>query len=275
MRLVTFRGPDGRIRAGRVEGDAIVELQAPDVGALLGTPRWKQAARKNGAIHAVAGVALLPVVPRPSKILCVGLNFRSHIEEAGLPVPQYPTLFAKFARALTGPYEPIQIPHCSTQVDWEAELAVIVGDQLYNGDRTAAGEAIAGYTIMNDISMRDWQFRTSQWLQGKNFECSTPLGPALVSIDEVGPQPDLEVICTVNDEVMQHAQTGDLVFNAAEVLSYVSTFITLEPGDIVALGTPGGVGAAMQPQRFLSSGDRVITSISGLGELNNTIAVAP
>jgi acylpyruvate hydrolase len=163
------------------------------------------------------------------------------------------------------------LPAVSDRVDWEAELAVIIGTPIRHGDREAATAAIAGYSIINDVSVRDWQRRTTQFLQGKTFESSTPLGPWLVTTDEPGaaPGPEQRITCTVDGEVVQDAHTGDLLFDAPAVVSYVSAVITLLPGDVIATGTPGGVGAARTPPRFLDDGQLVVTAISGLGELRN------
>jgi acylpyruvate hydrolase len=211
-------------------------------------------------------------VPKPPKIICLGLNYRAHIREMGRELPSHPTLFAKFAPALIGSHDAIVIPAASEQLDWEAELAVVIGRRVRHADRTAASAAIAGYTIMNDVTARDWQHRTTQWLQGKTFESTTPLGPVLVTTDEVGDRPDLRIRCWINDELMQDARTGDLVFDPPTVVRYVSEIVTLEPGDVIATGTPGGVGVARTPARFLRPGDVVRTSIEGIGELENVCA---
>ena len=212
---------------------------------------------------------LAPLIPRPSKIVCLGLNYRSHIEEMGAELPKHPTLFAKFPAALIGARDPIRLPEASNAVDWEGELAFVIGRRVRNVSKDEAADAIAGYTICNDVSMRDWQWRTSEWLQGKTWEGSTPLGPALVTPDEVGHGADLLLRCEVDGEVMQEARTSDLLFKPADIVSYVSTIATLEPGDVFSTGTPSGVGAGRQPPRFLQPGQVVRTSIEGLGELVN------
>jgi acylpyruvate hydrolase len=271
MRLVTIRTAAGT-RAARLDGDRIVELDAPDVAAVLeaGVGAAQEAGGGGRSGAPLAEVDLAPLVPRPSKIICLGLNYRSHIEEMGAELPEHPTLFAKFAASLIGARDPIRIPAASKAVDWEAELAFVMGRRVRNvSSDDEARAAIGGYTICNDVSMRDWQWRTTEWLQGKTWEGSTPVGPALVTPDEVDHAADLALSCEVDGEVMQEARTSDLLFKPADIVRYVSTILTLEPGDIVSTGTPGGVGAGRQPVKFLQPGNVVRTSIEGLGELVN------
>nr|WP_306471559.1 fumarylacetoacetate hydrolase family protein [Rhodococcus erythropolis] len=190
----------------------------------------------------------------------------------GRPVPEFPTLFTKFADTLTGADSDIKIPsYAADAVDWEAELAVIVGAELSNASREEATEGIAGYTVANDISMRSWQQRTGQWLSGKAFDATTPIGPAMVPPGEVNPVAGLTIRCAVNGVERQVASTADLVFDAANLLSYISTFTTLRPGDIVLTGTPGGVGTARNPPMYLADGDVIETSIEGIGTLRNRV----
>ena len=267
MRLVTLRTTDGT-RAGRVEGDEVVELAASDVGAALAAGSVDAA--PGAARHPLADVDLAPVVPNPSKVFCLGLNYEHHIREMTRELPTHPTLFAKFADALTGPRDPIVLPNTSNAVDWEGELVIVIGRRVRGASASEAEAAIAGFAVGNDVSMRDWQTRTMQWLQGKTWERASPVGPAVVSPDEVGgPNPDLQLRVTVCEEMMQEARTGDLLFKPVDVVAYISTIVTLNPGDLVFTGTPGGVGAARQPPRFLRPGDVVRTSIEGLGELVN------
>jgi acylpyruvate hydrolase len=270
VRLVTIRTPNGT-RAGRLDHDRVTELPYPDVGALLadGADGEWAAADAYGAEHALADVDLAPVVPRPSKIFCLGLNYRAHILETGRDLPTHPTLFAKFPPALIGARDDIWLPDEVERPDWEVELAFVVGRRVRRATVDEAGDAIAGYTICNDISMRDWQYRTLQWLAGKTWEHSTPLGPALVTPDEVDHAADLVVRCEVDGEVMQEARTSDLVFKPAETLAYLSTIVTMEPGDVVSTGTPGGIGDARDPKVSLRPGQLVRTSIEGLGECVN------
>ncbi len=272
MRLLTARTPEGN-RAGRVEGDEVVLLPFSDVGALIASGTgWPEAAAGDGPREVLDTLELAPVVPQPRKVLCLGLNYASHIREMGQELPPHPTIFGKFARTLTGPRDPIPMPPESTEVDWEAELALVVGSVVRRASRTEAVRAIAGYTVANDVSMRDWQWRTTQWLQGKMFEASTPVGPVLVTPDELGAEsgsPDLEIRCEIDGEVMQGSRTGDLLFDPGAIVAYASTILTLEPGDLILTGTPGGVGAGRDPRVFLEAGQTVRTVIEGIGELVN------
>ena len=269
MRLLTVRTPDGT-RAARQEGDGVVLLPHPDVGALLDSgPDWVDRANAAGQRRSLGDLDPAPVVPHPRKIICLGMNYRSHIEEMGHEAPTHPTLFAKFARSLIGAGDPIVLPPESEKVDWEAELAFVIGRAVRRADPEQAERAIAGYCVLNDVSMRDWQFRTVQFLQGKTFERSTPVGPALVTPDEVDGARDLTLTCEVDGEVMQKGRTSDLLFPPVELVRYISTIVTLEPGDIVATGTPAGVGAARNPPVFLRPGQVVRTRIEGVGELVN------
>jgi acylpyruvate hydrolase len=186
----------------------------------------------------------------------------------GRELPAHPTLFAKYRSALVGANDEIVLPAVSDSVDWEVELAVIVGARVRHVAEGKAADAIAGYAVLNDVSVRDFQNRTLQWLQGKTFEHSTPLGPWLVTTDECSGE-GLQVTCEVDGEVMQQSDTADLLFAPAALVSYVSRILTLEPGDVIATGTPGGVGAARKPPRFLADGETVVTRITGLGECRN------
>jgi acylpyruvate hydrolase len=277
MRFATIRTADGTT-AARSDGDTLTPLDAPDVGALLaaeGGPGGVPA-RAGAAPVLVAEADFAPVVPSPSKVICVGLNYRTHIQETGRELPEYPTLFAKFAETLTGPYDDLALPVVSNRVDWEAELGVIIGRPVYRAGAAEAGDAIAGYTICNDVSMRDFQRRTLQWLAGKMFQRSTPAGPYLVTPDEVGNAADLEIGCSVDGEVMQLARTSDLLFGPADVVSYISQAITLRPGDLVLTGTTGGVGDARKPPVYLKPGQVLRTWVEGLGEcVNRCVAEKP
>jgi len=275
MRLVTVRTKDGT-QAGLLRDDRIELLPFSDVRSLIEQPAWRDAVADNrGEEIGLADADLAPVVPNPSKIICLGLNYKSHIEEMGRELPSHPTLFAKYAVSLIGARDPIVMPPESQAVDWEVELAFVVGARARRVKRADAASVVAGFTVFNDISMRDWQMRTLQFLQGKTFEKSTPVGPAVVTLDEVpgGIDADLAISCEVDGEQMQKARTADLLFPPAELVEYISTIMTLEPGDIVATGTPSGVGAGRNPPVFLKPGQTVRTTIEGLGELvNRTVA---
>lgn len=268
MRLATLR-LNGTTAAARIEADAAVELPAADVGALLAMPDWRTVAASDGPRHDLAGLDRAPVVPRPGKIVCVGLNYRTHITEMGRDLPEYPTLFGKFAEALIGPADDIVLPASSEAMDWEAELAVVIGAPVRHADEEQARAAIAGYTVLNDVTARDWQYRSVQWLQGKTFEATTPMGPDLVTLDELG-EGGLDIECVVDGDTVQSSNTADLVFGPVELVRYVSSIATLRPGDVIATGTTGGVGHARKPPRYLADGSEVVTRVEGIGELVNT-----
>ena len=277
MRLVTVR-IDGATRAGRVSGDEIVLLDAPDVRAVLKagpvTAGIVPVADAGGTV-ALGDADLAPVIPAPDKIVCVGLNYRDHAAETNNPLPTAPIYFAKYRRALTGPYDPIRLPppEVSTSADWEVELAVVIGREVRKAGPDEAFAAIAGFTVLNDVSIRDWQTRTTQFLAGKTFEGSTPVGPALVTADEIGDGRGLNVSCTVDGVTKQSSNTDQLVFGPAELVADLSTIMTLDPGDIIATGTPSGVGHARNPQEALTPGAVVRTAIEGVGEMVNTCVV--
>lgn len=267
MKLATIRTASGTA-AVRVDDSGATELGAADLGTFLARPDWRAAAQAaDGARHELAGLNYAPLIPQPEKIFCVGLNYRTHILEMGRELPEYPTLFAKFARALVGAYDPVELPTGSEQVDWEAELGVVVGSEVRHANPEQAAAAIAGYTVANDVTARDFQYRTKEWLQGKTFERSTPVGPWLV-VDE---SPPGEVSCEVDGDVVQKADTADLVFQPADLVSYISQLITLVPGDLILSGTPGGVGHARKPPRYLGAGSQLVTRIGGVGEQRNAV----
>ncbi|MGE3448781.1 MAG: fumarylacetoacetate hydrolase family protein [Microbacteriaceae bacterium] len=270
MKLATARMADGTTSAVRIDDDdSAVRLPHEDVGAVLRSEGWRAAAEAaSGERLDLRTIDYAPVVVRPSKIVCVGLNYRSHILESGLEVPAYPTLFAKFTECLLGANDDIVLPPESESVDWEAELAVVIGTRVRRASADKAANAIAGYSVLNDISIRDWQQRTAQWLQGKTFEATTPVGPWLVTPDETDGA-NARISCTVDGEEMQRATTSDLVFGPVDLVSYISTVVTLQPGDIIATGTPGGVGAARRPRRFLHDGSDLLTAIEGVGVCRN------
>ncbi len=269
MRLATIRVPSGT-RAVMIDGEEAEELDYRDVGELLANPSWQSDLKKTGVYYESDNLDYATLIPSPSKILCVGHNYKNHIKEMGRELPSYPTLFAKFTDALIGANDAILLSPESQMFDWEAELGVIVGKTVRNCSETEARDAIAGFTVINDVTARDWQNRTLQWLQGKTFEGSTPVGPHLVAmdVDQVIEQ-GLELSCEVNGEQVQHAATSDLLFNPLHLVSYISKILTLRPGDIISTGTPGGVGHARNPQRYLREGDVLVTKIEGIGELRN------
>lgn len=271
MKLATLR-VDGKTVAARLDGDTAVELDAPDVGALLTDPGWRAKARTSAGVHHDATTAnYAPVVPRPGKFLCVGLNYRPHILEMGRDLPEHPTVFAKFPEALIGANDDIALPAESTAMDWEGELAVVIGSSVRRASREEAAAAIAGFSVVNDVTARDWQYRTTQWLQGKTFERTTPIGPVMVVGGDVASAVEngLELVTEVDGDVVQKASTADLVFGAVELVQYLSRILTLRPGDVIATGTPGGVGHARKPPRYLRDNSTLVTRIAGIGELRN------
>lgn len=204
-----------------------------------------------------------------SRVLCVGLNFTDHAKEVGAETPSHPTIFTKFGNALIGPGEQIQMPTESNKIDWEVELCAVVGKEGRRIPVEEAEEYLLGYTVLNDVSVRDWQGRTSEWFQGKNWDSMTPFGPVIVSPDELDIAGGLAMTCTVDGETRQQGSTANLIFRPAEVISYISTFMTLQPGDLIALGTPAGVGLSLRPRKWLVPGQTVVTEIEGIGRLTN------
>ncbi|MGA6205033.1 fumarylacetoacetate hydrolase family protein [Nocardia testacea] len=275
MKLATLR-VDGGTRAVRLDGDALVDLGYDDLGALFARDDWATiAAEATGRSWPVTGADFAAVVPNPSKVICVGHNYTNHIKEMGRELPSYPTLFPKFADSLIGPDDPIVKPAETDALDWEVELVVVVGKPVRRATEAEAADAIAGFTVMNDVSVRDWQFRTIEWTQGKIWDSSTPVGPYVVTPDEVGGvRPALEVETLVDGQVMQHDDTGTLLFDPVRLVQYVSTVIRLNPGDMIATGTPAGVGHARDPKVYLVGGETVVTRIAGLGACTNQVVKA-
>jgi len=273
MRLSTIRTGNGT-RAVRIDDDAAVETGHRCVGELLKEPDWRGGAESAaGPAHAVDSLDFATLVTWPEKTICVGLNYLDHIAETGRTPPEYPTLFTKYARSLIGAFDPIQMPldDESTEVDWEAELGVVIGTELRRGSEAQAAAAIAGYTVVNDVSVRDWQYRSTQFLQGKAWEGSTPVGPYLVTT-EPGAPAAFPISCIVDGQVMQNSNTGELCFGPVHLVQYISTLITLAPGDLIVTGTPGGVGHARNPKVFLKRGQTVVTRIDGIDECRNVCA---
>jgi acylpyruvate hydrolase len=272
VRLATIRMADGT-RAVRVDDDGAVEIDGvADIGDLLADPDWRErASDASGTTHDLGAADYAPLIPRPDKIVCIGLNYRNHILETGREPPKYPTLFAKYQGALIGANDTVVLPAASDKIDWEAELAVVIGRAARGVTSEQAADFIAGYSVLNDVTARDFQNHTTQWLAGKTFESSTPLGPWLVTTDDpaIAGKPGYEISCEVDGEEVQHANTSDLVFDACALVSYISTVITLLPGDVIATGTPGGIGHARQPPRYLQPGSRMVTRIEGVGECVN------
>jgi 2-keto-4-pentenoate hydratase/2-oxohepta-3-ene-1,7-dioic acid hydratase in catechol pathway len=216
---------------------------------------------------------VLPI-ERPGKIVCVGLNYRDHAEEQGVDLPTAPLLFAKWPNALIGPAEPIVIPPIVTRTDYEAELGVVIGARVRDVSAENAFEAVAGYICVNDVSARDLQFADGQWTRGKSPDTYCPVGPRLVPRDEIPDPQNLAVRAVLNGETMQDSTTANMVFGVADLIAYITQTITLEPGDLIATGTPAGVGAFRDPKVFMQPGDEITIEIEGLGSLTNPVAAA-
>ena len=222
-------------------------------------------------VFSVNDVQVEAPVPNPGKIICVGHNYREHILEMGREIPEFPVIFAKFANTVVGPEDDIPFFPISEQLDYEAELAFVIGKRARNVSQEDALDYVAGYTIVNDVTYRDLQRRTIQWLQGKTVEGSAPMGPWLITTDELPDPSGLEVVLTVNGEERQHTNTANLVFSVQYLVEFLSNLVTLEPGDVILTGTPGGVGVAMDPPTFLKDGDVVTISIEKIGSLQNKV----
>jgi acylpyruvate hydrolase len=257
--------------AALVEGDSVRPLASIDAlgaqtpSSLLDDPPV------TDEVIALADVVLRPVVPRPGKILCVGLNYRAHVEEGVYDVPDYPVLFPKFADALVGAGEPVLLPPESEAVDYEAELALVIGRTVRRASGEDALAAVAGYTVANDVTMRDYQYKTHQWLVGKTWASSTPLGPFLVTPDEVGDPHALDISLTLNGETMQSSNTSRFIFDIPTLVATISEFIPLNPGDVVLTGTPEGVGFRRDPKVLLRDGDSMVVEIENVGRLENVV----
>lgn len=273
MRLATVRLDEARgggTRAGVVDSDEIALLDAADVGEVFAAGQGRLPARLGGTI-ALSDADLAPVVTRPDKIVCVGINYADHIAETRSETPSAPMYFAKYRAALIGARDPIALPHpeVSAQIDWEAELAVVIGSRLRHGTAAEARAAIGGYTVLNDVSVRDWQRRSSQFLAGKTFEGSTPVGPVVVTADELGDGSGLAIGTEVDGVVKQASSTSQMCFDSVQIVADLSRIITLEPGDLIATGTPGGVGAVRRPPEWLTDGCEVRCWIEGIGATVN------
>jgi acylpyruvate hydrolase len=272
MRLVSYDAGAGP-RAGVLEGDAVRDAGEGGLGALLRAGGVDAAVPvAGGEPLPLAELQLLPPVPNPQKIVCLGLNYRSHAEEAGLEAPETPTFFAKYANALAPPGAEVALPAYSQKVDYEAEVAFVIGRRCKDVPEDDALSVIAGYTLLNDLSARDYQFKTPQWQPGKVFDGAAPCGPALVTPDEAGPPDAIEISLTLNGEEMQRSSTADLIHSIPSVVAYLSMLMTLEPGDLISTGTPAGVGSVRQPRVWLRAGDEVVVESPQLGRLETRLA---
>ena len=234
---------------------------------------WHEAREKHWLVPAENAYWFAPV-PRPGKIVCVGLNYRDHAAEAGLAVPTMPVIFSKFPSCVIAPGEPVVMPPTSTQVDFEAELAVVVGRRARNVSAHRAYECVLGYTAFNDVTARDFQFGDGQWQRGKSCDTFAPMGPAIVTADEVPDPHALRIRLTLNGKAMQDSSTSQLIFRVPDLIAFISATTTLEPGDVIATGTPPGVGFARKPPVFLKPGDEMEVHIEGIGGLGTPVAAA-
>lgn len=277
MKIVTYDGGQGP-RPGVISGSEIVDVRSAlgdevaSVRALLESGRLEEAAAAEGPGVNAGDVRLLPPVPGPQKIVCIGLNYRTHAEEAGLEPPETPTFFAKFPNALAAPGATVALPPWTDKVDYEAEVAFVIGRRCKDVAEADALGHVAGYMLLNDLSARDYQFKTPQWMPGKVFDGSAPCGPWLVTPDEAGPPDELGIELRLNGELMQSATTADLVHSIPALVAYLSQLMTLEPGDIVSTGTPAGVGSTRDPRVWLKAGDEIVIESPTLGRLESRLS---
>jgi 2-keto-4-pentenoate hydratase/2-oxohepta-3-ene-1,7-dioic acid hydratase in catechol pathway len=275
MKLVRFRGKDGAVRAGVTRGDGNIHplpVQGGD-DAL--------AYIASGGLTMLPGVETLPLedvtllapLERPPRIFGIGLNYREHAAESKMVVQSVPTVFMKLASSITGPDTEVLLPPEATEPDYEAELAVVIGEGGYRIAANDWEQHVFGYTIVNDVSARGVQLATSQWTLGKSFRTFTPMGPWIVTRDEVGDPHELDIKLTLSGEVMQHANTRDLIFRVPELIAYLSSIVELEPGDVISTGTPPGVGLGRTPKRWLKDGEEMVIEIEKIGTLRNRTRV--
>jgi acylpyruvate hydrolase len=240
----------------------------------LGSAEQADGLERHGIVFARSDVTLKAPLPRPGKLILLGLNYRDHAEETGQKIPEVPTLFAKYHNSVIGPGATILIPRATEQIDYEAEFAFVIGRRGHQIPRERALDYVAGYTIINDVSARDYQFVTSQWMVGKTFDTHCPMGPTLVLKDELLDPHNLDISLSIAGEVLQQSNTKQLIFKVPETVEYLSQVMTLEPGDVISTGTPAGVGFTRKPPRWLRPGETVRVEISGLGVLENPVAKA-
>jgi 2-keto-4-pentenoate hydratase/2-oxohepta-3-ene-1,7-dioic acid hydratase in catechol pathway len=281
MKLVTFRRGNGAPETGVVVEQNVIALSGAgitDMIAVLGGGRQVMAQVENWvyqppveSIVPVSNVTLMAPLPRPPKLICVGLNYRDHAIESKMEIPKVPTIFSKFPSCVIGPGDSVVLPRNSTRPDYEAEFAFVIGK---GGRHIPAGhwrEHVFGYTLINDISARDFQMATTQWLMGKTFDTFAPMGPWLVTADEIADPHALDISMEIGGEILQKSNTRELIFKIPELIEYLSSVVTLESGDVVSTGTPAGVGSARTPPRYLKAGDQMVVRVEGIGELRNPV----
>ncbi len=279
MKLATFEYKCDR-RIGIVTDRGIVDLfsAAPvlprDMVALISDDKAMaeaRAAAAKGSAIPIADVHLCAPVPFPGKVLAIGLNYRDHVEESGQPMPEHQVWFNKQHNCITGPYDDVALPAVSSLLDYEAEMCFVIGKRCKHVPKERAHEVIAGYFVGNDVSVRDWQLRTNTWQIGKSFDTHGPIGPWIVTPDEVGDPHALDIKCWVNGELRQSSNTKHLIFDCFDQIAHLSQAFTLDPGDVIFTGTSGGVGAAMKPMQFLKAGDVVRVEVEKLGYIENRV----
>jgi 2-keto-4-pentenoate hydratase/2-oxohepta-3-ene-1,7-dioic acid hydratase in catechol pathway len=280
MQLVTFQH-NGSAKPGAILGDKIIGFQAAGFSTLLDLIQGGSEARQRiktwldnppkDEIVPLAKARLLAPLSNPPKIICVGLNYRDHALECNEQIPKLPTLFSKYTTSIIGPGEAIVLPKNSKEPDYEAELAVVIGKGGRYISKDRWRDHVFGYTNLNDVSARDYQAATSQWMVGKTFDTFAPIGPAIVTADEIADPQSLDIQMIINGETLQSSNTSQMVFGIPELIEYISSIFTLEPGDVISTGTPGGVGEAKKPPRWLRPGDHVVVRISGIPELHNEV----
>ncbi|KFG92318.1 5-carboxymethyl-2-hydroxymuconate isomerase [Burkholderia paludis] len=288
MKLVTFQCR-GYQSIGKIEGNQVIDLPASDRGLpatmrelLQGGAALMQRAQAirlaDAATYPLADVRLDAPVPNPSKFLAIGMNYRRHVEEAraaGIQVPDSQVWFNKQVSCVNGPFDPVHMPKASDKLDYEAELGVVIGRRCRHVPEADAASVIAGYVICNDVSVRDWQMRSPTMMLGKSFNTHGPFGPWLVTPDEIVDPHALQLRMIVNGETRQSVSSGEMIYNIWQQIAYLSTVMTLEPGDVLATGTPSGVGGASKPPRFLSVGDVMRVEIDGVGHIENVVVAEP
>ena len=274
MKFVSYRRANGAVEAGVLTGDKVVNLTAAGFPTMIDVIQAADKVRERVASWVdipLASVKLVAPVPRPPKLICVGLNYRDHAIESKMEIPTVPTIFNKFPNVVIGPDDAIVLPKNSKRPDYEAEMAFVIGKGGRHIPAEKWREHVFGYTIMNDVSARDFQMATSQWLMGKTFDTFAPMGPVLVSADEIPDPHALDISLTINGETLQNSNTRELIFKIPDLVAFLSSVVTLEPGDIVSTGTPSGVGFARKPPRYLQPGDDVVVRVQGIGELRNRV----
>jgi 2-keto-4-pentenoate hydratase/2-oxohepta-3-ene-1,7-dioic acid hydratase in catechol pathway len=265
MRLVTF-SVDGKPEAGVLAGDKVTGF-GKDMLSVIASGNLIPA----GSVHDLKDVRMLAPVPRPPKLICIGLNYLDHANETGQQVPDVPTVFNKFTNVVIGPGESIVLPNASKAPDYEAEMAIVIGPGGRNIPASKAMDHVFGYTIVNDVSARDIQSATSQWLLGKTCDTFAPMGPWIVTADEIADPHALDIWLEIDGQRLQNSNTRELIFKIPRLIEYISSVVTLEPGDVIATGTPGGIGFKRNPQRLLKPGDEVVIHVEGIGELRNPV----